>query len=578
MAAQELVSIRTSSRQASHEVIREHAANELIFAVVGHVGSGTSKVAKALQKVLDRPDLEGGPCVVEIVKARDQIERWGRERDRNPLPDPRSIESATVLQDWGDEMRAGGDHAAVARVLIREIRSVRARQIGQAELADDEPVMPDGKRRAYILDAIRHPAEVQLLRSVYQNAFTLIGVVCDDEEKRVDRLAGKFADAGKGKARDFMTRDAKAPEKHGQRVSDAFHLADFFLDNSADENIDGRANRAWDIPDQLSRLVKIITHAEIIRPTQAEVAMYEAYGAQMRSACLSRQVGAALVDAHGNIVATGTNEVPRAGGGVYGELPVAERGTYADERCAKRAAGAYCRNTREQNQIIDKLIGDLDANIDSFITEAKTSKLLEDDQEPGLRRLLQERGLLISEFEDERRKKLIERLRKTRIGELLEFSRAVHAEMDALLAAARKGVSTVGARLFVTTFPCHYCARHVVAAGVDEVQYIEPYPKSQAFILHDDAITSRATNWAPPSSDMRHERGDTRHERKVLFHPFTGVAPRMFRRAFLKEHELKNPITGDMEFGEPSWATPWHLGRLSYAQLEVELSRMETLP
>jgi hypothetical protein len=152
MAAQELVSIRTSSRQASHEVIREHAANELIFAVVGHVGSGTSKVAKALQKVLDRPDLEGGPFVVEIVKARDQIERWGREHDPKPLPDPRSIESATVLQDWGDEMRAGGDHAAVARVLIREIRSVRARQIGQAELADDEPVMPDGKRRAYILD------------------------------------------------------------------------------------------------------------------------------------------------------------------------------------------------------------------------------------------------------------------------------------------------------------------------------------------------------------------------------------------------------------------------------------------
>ena len=39
----------------------------------------------------------------------------------------------------------------------------------------------------------------------------------------------------------------------------------------------------------------------------------------MRSACLSRQVGCALMDSAGTLIATGTNEAPRAGGGVYGE-------------------------------------------------------------------------------------------------------------------------------------------------------------------------------------------------------------------------------------------------------------------
>ena len=70
--------------------------------------------------------------------------------------------------------------------------------------------------------------------------------------------------------------------------------------------------------------------------------------------------------------------------------------------------------------------------------------------------------------------------------------------MDALLSAGREGVSTVGTRLFVTTFPCHYCARHIVGAGVYEVQYIEPYPKSLALELHNDAIETNPFKWQPP--------------------------------------------------------------------------------
>ena len=68
----------------------------------------------------------------------------------------------------------------------------------------------------------------------------------------------------------------------------------------------------------------------------------------MQSACLSRQVGAALVDSNGNVVATGTNEVPQAGGGLYGERFDATEAD--DHRCAFRRTGstAYCSNTKEQ--------------------------------------------------------------------------------------------------------------------------------------------------------------------------------------------------------------------------------------
>jgi deoxycytidylate deaminase len=134
--------------------------------------------------------------------------------------------------------------------------------------------------------------------------------------------------------------------------------------------------------------------------------------------------------------------------------------------------------------------------------------------------------------------------------------------MEAVISAARKGVSTVGTRLFVTTFPCHYCARGLVAAGVDEVQYIEPYPKSQALALHADAITVDA-------KDRKEQNG----RRKVLFRAFTGVAPRLYRRAFLKDRDLKNSSTGDFKIGNPEWGSPWHIQGASYVELEAALAR-----
>lgn len=520
---------------SSREILLRNAANELVFAVVGHVGSGTSEVCELLRTALEDSSLRGGPYAVRILKASDVICEWAERHSRPPgeKTSPPSLGRATALQDLGDSMRVGGDHAAVAKELVRRIR--RARQEMSGRLGEDEAgPLPDGSRRAYILDSLRHPAEVFLLRNLYQSAFTLVGVVCD-EEVRVQRLTHKFADAGEPKARDFMARDGSAKEKHGQRVEKAFHLADCFIDNSiARTRPDSSPNPDWKVPEQLSRIVKIVTHSEVIRPYSSETAMYVASGAERRSACLSRQVGAALLDRAGNVVATGTNEVPKAGGGLYGQGFEGQAGPDGpvDDRCFQK--NQRCSNTVEQNRIIDELV-----------------TLLE--SVPGLETAVAAR-----------RDVLAGKLRESRIGELLEFSRAVHAEMDALLSAARKGVSAVGMRMFVTTFPCHYCARHLVAAGIDEVQFIEAYPKSRALSLHSDSIVRQVAGWAPPSSG---EKGAT----KVLFRPFTGVAPRLYSRAFLKDRELKDPRTGRHEVGEPEWGGPWDLGKLSYIQLENEL-------
>jgi deoxycytidylate deaminase len=105
-------------------------------------------------------------------------------------------------------------------------------------------------------------------------------------------------------------------------------------------------------------------------------------------------------------------------------------------------------------------------------------------------------------------------LKGTRAASILEFGRMVHAEMFAISDAARRGLSVLRATLYCTTFPCHMCARHIVATGLREVVYIEPYPKSMAKELYRKSI--RVDYDAEADADA------------VVFRPFVGIAPRRY--------------------------------------------------
>ena len=61
--------------------------------------------------------------------------------------------------------------------------------------------------------------------------------------------------------------------------------------------------------------------------------------------------------------------------------------------------------------------------------------------------------------------------------------RAIHAEANAIAWAARKGVSTEGANLYVTVSPCNECAKLIIAAGIVEVHFIEKYRDGTPILL-----------------------------------------------------------------------------------------------
>jgi dCMP deaminase len=61
-------------------------------------------------------------------------------------------------------------------------------------------------------------------------------------------------------------------------------------------------------------------------------------------------------------------------------------------------------------------------------------------------------------------------------GQRSELCRAAHAEQNAINFAARYGISIEGATLYTTTYPCSWCAKSIINAGLTHVVYQDEYP------------------------------------------------------------------------------------------------------
>lgn len=326
------------------------------------------------------------------------------------------------------------------------------------------PPAPRGKT-AYILRSLKHPKEVETLRRVYGPGFFLISLYATEAE-RFEYLTTTMRCSAED-ARKLIRRDLDEEEdEHGQRTRKTFALGDVFVHRSSDK-----------FEQKLRDFLSLAFGYPFITPEPDEYAMFLAFAASLRSAQLGRQVGAVVVSELGDVIGTGCNDVPSGEGGLYWPGP-------ADRRDHTRK---YDSNDRRRDELVTDVFAKL--NSASLLKRGTRVDVV--------------RGALAS----------------SALHEITEYGRAVHAEMEALLSCARNGVSVVGSTLYTTTFPCHNCAKHIAAAGVSRVVYVEPYPKSKATELHDDAIAV--------------EEADDEH--RVAFTPFIGVGPRRFIELFSLE-------------------------------------------
>lgn len=72
-------------------------------------------------------------------------------------------------------------------------------------------------------------------------------------------------------------------------------------------------------------------------------------------------------------------------------------------------------------------------------------------------------------------------------GERTEICRAVHAEQNALVQAAKHGVAISGADIYTTCQPCVLCTKLIINAGIKRVLYATPYQDQLAFEMASEA-------------------------------------------------------------------------------------------
>ena len=439
---------------------------EIFVGLVGAVGADLDGLTKAIEKALKEINYQSA-----VIRLSELLQAFPRWKNLTQVP-----ENERIL----DHMRAGTDFRtilargdALAAYGITAVRSNRKSLTGN--------VQQPAQRQAYIFRSLKHPHEVAFLRRIYGKKFVLVAAYLP-REQRLQNLAQRIADSkGSIRADDFID-SARALNKIdeeetgnslGQNVRETFPLADVFIDGSDPE----------DLVHSVRRFVELWFGHPFHTPSKIEYGMFFAKAAAVRSAALPRQVGAAITTAVGDVVATGTNEVPKFNGGLY----------WPDDPHDKRDYHlGYDVSDRMKQQSLSEVLDRLREN--GWLTEEKAAL----DQKSRV----QSASMI---------------MRGTQLMKSIEFSRAVHAEVAAILSAGLNGVSVKCCTLFTTTFPCHDCARHIVAAGIRSVVYIEPYPKSLASEFHQDSIT---VDQSPELAD------------RLNFKPFVGIAPTRYLELF----------------------------------------------
>ncbi len=360
----------------------------------------------------------------------------------------------TRLMNAGNVARKRGGGDALALAAAGKINTYRT----SGKDDQKEPL----NRHAHILRSLKHPAEVLTLRRVYGPAFFLLGVVSSEADRR--RYLRSARNCSETEVDKILRRDDHEGLDLGQRTRDTFHLADVFVALR-----DGAS---------LRRFLDLVFAHPYETPTMDEYAMFLAFAASLRSADLSRQVGAVIVSSAGDVLSVGANDVPKHGGGLFWP----GRGDQRDHVLG------FDSNEVERGRIVDEIVD-----------------LLKPEDTP-------EKSWDAKAWKEQAWQRLREH--NAQVLDLTEYGRPVHAEMEALLSCSRIGVSARGATLYTTTFPCHNCAKHILASGIRRVVYVEPYPKSKTAQFYSDSIKLGRV---------------TKHDPRVAFEAFEGLG---FRRFF----------------------------------------------
>lgn len=324
----------------------EQKTATLVFGIAGRIGSGASFITTALMEELKvfgyktvkiritEKFLEPDSCcsgnlesnanshniIQNILKVISSEEQSGQETMSDKAL------RIKKMQDKGNKLREkyGNDIlAALTTYLIVE-----------------DSTKKEENRCAYIIDSLKHPDEVSLLRTVFQGAFCMIGAVANDSVRK-RRLQAQKQITG-DEFNKISKIDAGEENKNGQQTTKTILESDYFFENN------------YDTPDKINqeckRLLYLLFQSTIVTPRQDEYGMHLAFASADKSACLSRQVGAAIISESGNILATGHNDVPKFGFDNYGGVSPKKYAELFSMHKDRKDNGEFRRILKEESE------------------------------------------------------------------------------------------------------------------------------------------------------------------------------------------------------------------------------------
>lgn len=407
---------------------------------------------------------------VEVISMSDIIFSYYNEK--KPKDEYERINRGMNL---GNTLREEHSKHILADFAVAEISKSRLKETTEQDINQEKF---SSRRKCFIINSLKNPDEYNHLRLVYGATLYLLGVFSPYDD-RVLFLNEKFKREDYTKISELINRDTGEDIQFGQKVEKVFTESDYFIRTYKNDK---------SLTKRVDKFLNLLFDYNINTPTYEERAMYQAASASASSACLSRQVGACITDSKGNVLSIGWNEVPSAKGGVY-ENEENDHRCYKNKKCANSERKLLMKNDIINSFLEKELIND---KVKSEISDILDSKL----------------------------------------KNLIEFARSIHAEMHAIIIGSQKtGDRMLNGKLFCTTYPCHNCARHIVLAGISEVYYIEPYRKSLCLELHSDALTEK--------------ENDENNKVKILM--YEGVAPKMFMKFYqiIKDNRKEKVINGD---------------------------------
>ncbi len=475
---------------------------ELIIGLIGACGTDFTKTITTIKQAVS----DNNTVLIEVIHLIELLDKYDH---RNYPYDASDI---SKLMDYGNTFRSTlKKRNALAALGLSSIIETREQII----VKDEKNI----KTVIYLVRSLKTPAEVEYLRKIYGDSFLAISVFSSEDIRRkyLEKIIKEFhrdrkiTSKHRMEAQALIERDQKEEANlYGQAIRDTFPKADFFLD------IDKPTFK-----ESVCRLFNLIFGSPFITPSRDEYGMFHAFAASLRSSDLSRQVGASVTNKEGDILCLGCNDVPKYGGGQYWE------GDDPDKRDFQLGA--------DSNELQRRAL------ITDVIEKFKENKwLAADKDEENLIELVEEA--------------ISGPLADAEILSITEYGRSVHAEMSLVTDAASRGISLKNAILYTTTFPCHNCARHIIATGIKRIVYIEPYPKSFTTELHDDSIS--------------HDPRD--RDSKVLMQSFVGLAPTVYI-SYFQAADIRKKHDGKINDWLSQEASLKHKGNpLAYLAFETQ--------